>query len=330
MYGKLVDDAIADLRGRSMVVDYYQGKNVLVTGGEGFVGCHVVQMLLALGALPILVKHKDYELTRQVDTKLLGHRVGAIDLIFHLAGSQMGIGRTSKNPGKSFYENLQMGMNVVELARDKGVKLVYAGSVCAYPEFPPVPFTEANLWAGVPEETNRPYGIAKRVVGEMLRAYHQQYGLKSAYLVLGNVYGPFDNFDTVTSHVIPALIRRFIDAKEAGATSVALWGTGQASRDFTYVTDTAKALILGGVTLDCPDPTNVGSGEEIRIAWLAKEIAKLVEYKGEIVWDYSKPEGAMRRLIRIDRAKKHLYWAPAVSLADGLLSTFEWYRGQHG
>lgn len=330
MYESLITATTEDLKSRPMVTEFYRGKRVLVTGGCGFIGRHVCQLLGYLDAFAYPVRHQDYNLTRQVDTSLLGYKTGDYDLIFHLAGSQMGIGRTYKNPGLAFFENLQMGINVVELARKKGVPIVYAGSVCAYPDHPPIPFTEENLGGGDPEPTNRSYGLAKRAVGEMLRAYHEQYGLEAAYLLLGNVYGPYDNFDLATSHVIPALIRRFIEAKESNAENVALWGTGQASRDFTFVTDSAKALVLGGVHLTCPDPVNIGSGSEIHISYLAKSIAQKVGYTGDIVWDYSKPEGAMRRFIRIDRAKKKLYWSPSVSLAEGLDATIEWYRSQHG
>lgn len=330
LHESILSSAIADLAARQMVEGYYKDKLVTVTGGSGLIGRNVVKILEGLGAKVRVIRSSDYNLIFQSMTRRAMYDDWGSNLLFHLAGSQMGIGRTSKNPGLAFFENLQMGLNVVEWARIMNLKIVYAGSVCAYPDHPPIPMTEGNLWSGAPEETNRSYGIAKRTVGEMLRAYHQQYKLEAAHLVLGNVYGPDDNFDLETSHVIPALIRKFTEAKANGVNEVTLWGSGRASRDFTYVTDTARALVLAGAHVDCPEPINVGSSIEIPIAGLAKIVAKQVGYKGEVVWDYAKPEGAERRWIRIDQARKNLYWAPKVGIDEGIAATVEWYGGSHG
>lgn len=327
MYQRLMQEAITDLKDRPAIVEYYQGKKILITGGNGFIGQHVASMLEALGAQAICPTHKEYDLLSQSVTARLFANFSKLDAVFHLAATCFGIGELSANPGKSFYENLQMGLNVVEQARLRTLKTVYVGSVCSYPEQnPPITFIEENLWSGEPEPSNRAYGIAKKAIGEMLMAYAMQYQMKSTYVLMGNCYGPFDNFNLQTSHVIPALIRKFVEAQESNKEEVTVWGTGNVSRDFLYVTDAARGIVLGGAGLDFPVPYNLGSGTGTFIAALVKKVKEMTFFSGEVVWDKSKPDGSKRRQLNIQRAYDWLNWKPLVDMDKGLRATIQWYQ----
>lgn len=311
------------------LIEFYTGKRVLVTGASGFIGRNVVIFLKSLGAIVLEPSHKVFDLTSQQHTFHCFQVYKPIDLVIHLAAAWMGIGRTAINPAKSFFDNLTMGVNVIDACHQNGnIKVVVAGSVCAYPQNAPVPLREHNLSYGDPEPTNGPYGLAKRALLTMLQAYAAQYATPSAYLLLGNTYGPNDNFDLDTSHVIPALISKFVTAKLQQSPMVEIWGSGQVSRDFLYVTDTAAALVLAGVRYSRPDPINIGSGEEVMIAWLAKRIKEMVGYEGAIVFNRERPEGQARRCLNTEKSAEILDFSAQVSLADGLLSTLYWYADE--
>lgn len=308
------------------LIEFYTGKRVLVTGASGFIGRNVVIFLKSLGATVLEPSHRVFDLTNQNEAFHLFEVFKPIDLVIHLAAAWMGIGRTAVNPAKSFFDNLTMGVNVIDACQARNnTKVVVAGSVCAYPQNAPVPLREHNLSYGDPEPTNGPYGLAKRALLTMLQAYAVQYGMPSAYLLMGNTYGPNDNFDLETSHVIPALIRKFSTAKINNTPEVEIWGTGGVSRDFMYVTDAAAALVMAGARVCKPDPINIGSGEEVMIAWLASRMKEAVEYTGSIYFNRDKPEGQKRRLLNIDKAKELMGWTPLVPLSDGLRATLYWY-----
>lgn len=300
---------------------------MFVTGGAGFLGRAVCARLAAAGANRIFVpRAREYDLTQpeHVDRLLTD---ASPDIIIHLAAEVGGIGANRDRPGRFFYANMAMGLHLIEAARRRGVsKFVQVGTVCGYPKHCPVPFREEDLFNGYPEETNAPYGIAKRALGVMLDAYHREYGFKGVYLVPVNLYGPGDNFDVHTSHVIPALIRKCCDAVSNGAPSITCWGTGAASREFLFVDDAADAIVLAAERLDDPAPMNLGTGTEITIAALADKIAQRCGFDGAIEWDASYPDGQPRRRLDTTRAAERLGWRAAVALDEGLRRTVNWWK----
>jgi GDP-L-fucose synthase len=297
---------------------------VLVTGGGGFLGSHVVERLRAAGHDPFVPRRADYDLTSWDDAARL-FADGEPELVVHLAAEVGGIGANRANPGRYWYANLMMGAHVLELCRQKAVgKLVVAGTVCAYPKFTPVPFREDDLWNGYPEETNAPYGVAKKSVLVGAQSYREQYGLRTAYLLPANLYGPRDNFDLKTSHVIPALIRKMVEGED----EVVLWGDGSPTREFLYVDDAAEAFVLAAEHYDDPAPVNVGTGAEISIRELADTIAELTGFEGGIVWDTSMPNGQPRRALDASRAEAAFGFKARTRLHEGLAQTIAWYREQ--
>jgi GDP-L-fucose synthase len=302
------------------------GTRVIVTGGGGFLGSHVVDLLQREGAECIVPRSRDCDLTRDADVRQLFADFPA-DAVVHLAAEVGGIGANMDAPGRFIHANLLMGTLVMEQARLAGVsKYLQAGTVCAYPKFTPVPFREDALWDGYPEETNAAYGIAKRAMLEQARAYRAQYRMNVVTLLPVNLYGPRDDFDPRTSHVIPALIRRMTDAADAGLNSITLWGDGSASREFLFVEDAARAFVLALARYDRPDPVNIGCGSEISIRELAALIAEVTGYDGAIEWDPSMPNGQPRRCLDVSRAREMLGFTAAVPLPEGIRATAEWYR----
>ena len=303
------------------------GARIVVTGGAGFLGRVVVEKLRARGAREVLVPRRSaFDLTREGDVAAM-YEAMKPDIVFHLAAEVGGIGANMANPGRYFFANMAMALHLIEEARKRALgKFVQVGTICAYPKMTPVPFREADLWDGYPEETNAPYGIAKKAAMVMLDAYNRQYGLKSTYLLPVNLYGPGDNFDTNTSHVIPALVRKCVEAVDAGAPTIDCWGTGSASREFLYVDDAAEGVIRAAEVLDTPEPINLGTGREITIRDLVALVAKLCGFTGEIRWDASKPDGQPRRCLDVSRADALLDWRAHVGFEDGLRKTIEWYR----
>ncbi len=305
-------------------------KRVVVTGGAGFLGRCVIQRLKARGCEDIFIpRSAQYDLTQQADVEQL-YRDMKPDVVLHLAAEVGGIGANRDNPGRYFYANMAMALHLIEQARKVGLeKFVQVGTICAYPKHTPVPFKEEDLWSGYPEETNAPYGIAKKAAQVMLDGYFRQYGLQSAYVLPVNLYGPWDNFDPHTSHVIPALIRKCEEARVEGRDHIVCWGTGKVSREFLYVDDAAEAIIRAAELLDEPDPVNLGTGMEITIADLVELIARLTGFEGEIRWDSSKPDGQPRRCLDTSRARERLGWQAEVGFEQGLQRTIEWWR-EHG
>lgn len=301
-------------------------KRVLLTGGAGFLGQAVQRALMPRGLARLHVPRKaEYDLTREGDARAL---IAATqpDIVIHLAAEVGGIGANQASPGRYFYANMAMALNLIEQSRIANVsKFVQVGTICAYPKFTPVPFREDDLWAGYPEETNAPYGIAKKAALVMLQAYRAQYGLRSAYPLPVNLYGPGDNFHQETSHVIPALVRKFVEAKESGHSTVTCWGSGAATREFLFVDDCAEGVVLTADQIEDPIPINLGTGREIKIADLAALVARLTGFDGEILWDTSRPDGQPRRCLDTSRAHKLLEWRAQVSLEDGLQRTIAWY-----
>jgi GDP-L-fucose synthase len=290
----------------------------------------VCERLRALGAADVLVPRRaEFDLTDALQVQRMYERMRP-QVVVHLAAEVGGIGANMANPGRFFYANMAMALHLIEGARVHGVeKFVQAGTICAYPKFTPVPFREEDLWNGYPEETNAPYGIAKKAAMVMLDGYRRQYGLKSAYVLPVNLYGPWDNFDLHTSHVIPALIRKCIEAQRAGLDHITCWGTGAASREFLYVDDAADAFVRAAEVMDAPEPMNLGTGSEITIRDLVTLIARLCGFNGEIRWDASKPDGQPRRCLDTQRAAQRLGWRAKVGFEEGLRRTIEWYRA-HG
>jgi GDP-L-fucose synthase len=296
----------------------------LVTGGGGFLGSHLVERLEADGHDVVVSRRADYDLTRWEDAERL-FRETRPERVFHVAGEVGGIGANRATPGRFWYANLMMGAHVLELSRAQGVdKLVIVGTVCAYPKFAQVPFREDDLWSGYPEETNAPYGVAKKSILVGAQSYRQQYGLNSIFLLPANLYGPRDNFDLETSHVIPDLIRKMLETPER----VVLWGDGSPTREFLYVDDCVEGLALAAERYDGADPVNLGTGNEISIRDLAHLIAELTGFAGEIEWDSSMPNGQPRRSLDASRARQHFGFEARVPLRDGLERTIAWYR-QH-
>jgi len=306
---------------------FWQGRRVVVTGGAGFLGSHVVDRLRSLGCRDVVVPRRaEYDLTTEDAVRRLYHDARP-QLVIHLAAEVGGIGANRENPGRFFYANAIMGILMIEEARRQGVeKFVQMGTICAYPKFTPVPFREADLWMGYPEETNAPYGIAKKALLVQLQAYRQQYGFNGIYLLPVNLYGPRDNFDPSSSHVIPALIRRMLEARDAGAPEVQLWGTGEASREFLYVDDCARAILLAAEYYDGEEPVNLGTGGEMRIRELAAAVAGACGYQGRLTYDPTKPDGQPRRALDTSLARQRFGFRPHVPFASGLAATVEWYR----
>jgi GDP-L-fucose synthase len=313
------------------------GKRIIVTGGAGFLGRHVIGRLRERGVAErdiFVPRRRDFELTELASCARLyreafgGHKA---DVVLHLAAEVGGIGANRANPGRYFYANMAMAMHLIEQARldgliERGGKFVQVGTICAYPKFTPVPFREDELWNGYPEETNAPYGIAKKAAWQMLDAYKLQYGMKSAYLLPVNLYGLHDNFDLFSSHVIPALIRKCLEAQERGDGSMLCWGTGSASREFLYVEDAAEGVLRAAEVVSEPTPINLGAGFEIRIKELVELIARLTGFKGEIQWDATKPDGQPRRSLDTTRASNMLGFRAQTGFEEGLRKTIEWYR----
>jgi GDP-L-fucose synthase len=309
-----------------MRMTFWADKRVVVTGGSGFLGQFVVRKLRELGCLQVFVpRSAEYDLREKDDVERL-FDVARPHVIIHLAAVVGGIGANRTHPGLFFHDNAMMGLQMIEGARRHGTeKFVCVGTVCSYPKFTPVPFREENLWNGYPEETNAPYGLAKKMLLVQLQAYREEYGLHGIYLVPVNLYGPRDNFDLETSHVIPALIRKCVEAKRAGAPNVVVWGTGQATREFLYVEDAAEAIVLGAEKYDAVEPVNLGSGQEVSVRELVELIRNMAQYEGTIVWDRTKPDGQPRRSLDISKARDLLGWQAGTTLRQGLERTMEWY-----
>ncbi len=302
-------------------------ERVVVTGGAGFLGRFIVDRLRAKKDLQVFVpRSADYNLIEADDINRLYSETRP-DLVIHLAAVVGGIGANQKNPGKFFYDNLMMGVQLIEQARLNNVnKFVAIGTVCAYPNFTETPFSEDDLWKGYPEKTNAPYGLAKKMMLVQSQSYREQYGFNSIFLLPANLYGPGDNFDPETSHVIPTLIRKCIEARENGASFVEAWGTGNASREFLYVEDCAKAIVSAAATYNESAPVNIGTGSEIKISDLLEIIARLTRFEGEIRWQSDKPDGQPRRRLDVSRAWEKFQFRAHVSLEAGLKRTVEWYE----
>ncbi|HEX8338516.1 MAG TPA: GDP-L-fucose synthase [Pyrinomonadaceae bacterium] len=307
--------------------NFLQGKRIAVTGGGGFLGQVVVGKLRERGCDDVyVVRKRDYDLVKGSDVERLFGEARP-EVVIHLAAVVGGIGANRENPGLYFYENIMMGVQLIEAARLGGVeKFVQVGTICAYPKFTPVPFREDDLWEGYPEETNAPYGVAKKALLVQCQAYRDQYGFNGIYLLPVNLYGPNDNFNPNTSHVIPALIKKFVDAEARGEPSVEVWGTGAATREFLYVDDAAEGIVLAAEKYDGRDPVNLGSGMEISIKDLAGLIAEETGYRGRLVWDASKPDGQPRRALDVTRAEELFGFRARVDFVEGLRRTIEWYR----
>jgi len=307
--------------------DFWKAQRVVVTGGAGFLGSRVVERLRARGAGEVVApRSRELDLVREADVERL-YREARPTLLIHLAAVVGGIGANQRRPGEFFYKNLVMGTHLMEHGRRAGLaKFVAAGTVCSYPKHTPVPFRETDFWSGYPEETNAPYGLAKKMLTVQAQAYRSEYGFNAINLILANLYGPGDNVDPATSHVIPALIRKCLEAKRAGAPEIEVWGTGTATREFLYVDDGAEALCLAAERHDDSDPVNVGSGSEVSIKDLVDLVKGATGYMGDVRWDATKPDGQPRRSLDTSRAARAFGFSATTPLAVGLARTVEWYR----
>ncbi len=308
---------------------FWENKKVTVTGGSGFLGSRLAGKLKEKGCRDIfLPEHGEYDLVRRDDIIKMYSAFKA-DMVIHLAAKVGGIGANREKPGEFFYDNLLMGVELMEQARRFNVqKFVTVGTVCSYPKFTPVPFKEEDVWNGYPEETNAPYGLAKKMLLVQSQAYRQQYGFKGIHLLQVNLYGPGDNFDPDTSHVIPALIKKCVDAVESGSDCIEVWGTGKASREFLYVDDAAEGIALAAEKYDKSGPVNLGSGSEISIKELVHLVAEIVGFKGSVRWDASKPDGQPRRCLDVSRAEKEFGFKAGTPFKEGLSKTIAWYKQQ--
>lgn len=306
---------------------FLAGKRVLVSGGAGFLGHFVVEKLREFGCATIAVPRSAESDLRDVTCVERVLRDNRPEIVIHLAAVVGGIGANRENPGRFFYENAIMGIQLMEHARRAGVeKFVCLGTVCAYPKFTRVPFKEEDLWNGYPEATNAPYGLAKKMLMVQAQAYRQQYGFNAIYLLPVNLYGPRDNFDPKSSHVIPALIRKCVEARDDGRSRIVAWGSGAASREFLFVRDAAEAIVVAAARYNKPEPVNLGSGEEITIRELAQLISELCGFKGRIEWDSTQPDGQPRRCLDIQRARREFGFSASTGLRSGLRETIEWYE----
>jgi GDP-L-fucose synthase len=306
---------------------FFEKRRIVVTGGAGFLGGCVTEGLRKRGCKNILVPRiEDYDLVRLEDINRMYDDMKP-DIVIHLAAVVGGIGANREHPGKFFYENLMMGVQLIEQARLRRIeKFVAIGTICAYPKFTPVPFKEEDLWNGYPEETNAPYGLAKKMLLVQLQAYRAEYGFNSIFLLPVNLYGPGDNFDPKSSHVIPALIKKCVDAIEAGEEKIICWGTGRVTREFIYAADAAEGILLAAEFYNGPEPVNIGAGFEISVKELVEKIAALTGFKGKIEWDSSKPDGQPRRRLDVSRAKKYFGFEAKTAFEQGLKATVKWYR----
>jgi GDP-L-fucose synthase len=299
---------------------------IAVTGGGGFLGSFVLEQLATRGYTDVVsIRQRDFDLTHEADVDRMYQQVKPA-VVMHLAAEVGGIGANRENPGRYFFANMAMGMHLIEGARKHGVKkFVQTGTICAYPNHTPVPFKEADLWNGYPEVTNAPYGVAKKSLLVMCQAYRQQYGLNAVYLLPVNLYGPRDNFHLQTSHIIPAIIRKCVEAKEHGDREIVAWGTGNVSREFLYVEDCAEGLVTAMERYDSPEPMNLGNGREVTIRQAVETIARLVGFGGKIAWDPSKPDGQPRRCLDVTRARETIGFVASTPFEEGLRKTIDWF-----
>lgn len=305
---------------------FWDSKKVIVTGGSGFLGSHLVSKLQKQGASVIAPTHKDYDLVKLSDVQRM-YKDNPCDMVIHLAAKVGGIGANREHPGSFFYDNLMMGTQLMHEAYLRKVpKFVALGTVCAYPKHTPVPFKEEDLWNGYPEETNAPYGLAKKMMLVQSQGYREEYGFNSIFLLPVNLYGPGDNFDPESSHVIPALIKKCVDAVDRGDKEIVVWGDGSASREFLYVEDAAEAIILAAENYNKSEPVNIGSSYEITIKDLVDIIAKQTSFNGKVNWDTSKPNGQPRRKLDVSRAKKEFGFESHTTFKEGLKATIDWYN----
>jgi GDP-L-fucose synthase len=310
---------------------FWENKKVTVTGGGGFLGSYVVEKLEERGCRNIFVpRGKDYDLVNYQACEKV-YEDADPDIVIHLAARVGGIGANRANPGKFFYENLMMGVQMMDVGRKAGLeKFVAIGTICAYPKFTPVPFKEENLWNGYPEETNAPYGLAKKMLLVQAQAYRQQYGFNAIYLLPVNLYGPGDNFDPQSSHVVPALIKKCFDAMADNNMEVTVWGTGEPTREFLYVEDAAEGILLASERYNKPDPVNLGAGFEISIKDLVNLIVKLTDFKGRVLWDNSMPDGQPKRMLDTSKAEKEFGFKAKTNFEEGLKKTIDWYLSSRG